>query len=306
MKLKAIENVYSYYFPETRKIIDEITKKFPHDTFLGSIDPGLDKFHLPTIKKYVNNYSDYLPALKYFENAYVTSGASEGIFHILVWIKKKKPDTKIYYLSGEYSGYKKYATEIGLKCEEIDPEKQRIEKLEKGIWFISNPSARDGNIISNNFINKICDLGHEVVFDATYIGLTRKNEFDISHSNIIAVIVSFSKPFGLYYHRIGLTFSRKKIKTLEANIWFKNIFSLMIVDRILSTFRPEYFYNKYSPIQKKIINSLNKEFNLNLKRSDVFLLAYLDSGNIEKLERFRRGKKYRLCLTPYFLEKVTG
>ncbi len=295
--LKATRTVYCYYFPEIREIIDKITKKFPHEIFLQSIEPGLDNFHTPVINKFIEYHKSQTPDLKDFENRYYTSGASEGIFHILVKIKTENPRAIIYVLKGEYEGYREYGSRIGLKIVAVE-KNQDFSKLEPGIFFISNPSARDGNIIPNYVINEICKI-HKVVFDGTYIGLTKNNLFDLKNKNILAVIFSMSKPFGLYYYRIGFVFSREKIKTLEANIWFKNILSLIIADNILDTIKPQYLYNKYKPLQKEIIAEINKRENLNLKPSDAILLAYSDKA--ESLEKFKREDFYRLCLTPYFL-----
>jgi len=297
--MKATRTVYCYYFPEVRKIINEATAKFPHETFLKSISPGLDDFHKPVMQKFMNFHSKQLSLLNEFPNQYFTCGASEAIFHLLVQIKAKNPGLKVYTLKGEYEGYKEYASRIGIKITEVE-ENSDFSKLEKGIWFISNPSARNGNIIPNEFISKICKF-HKVILDATYVGLTKEFSFDLSNKNIIAVISSLSKPFGLYYYRIGFAFSRKPIETLEANIWFKNILSLIIADKIFDTLRPQQLYLKYRPMQEKIIAQINKEDALDLKPSDVFLLANTKTRK-ETIEKFKRRDNYRLCLTPYFLE----
>ncbi|MDD5192554.1 MAG: aminotransferase class I/II-fold pyridoxal phosphate-dependent enzyme [Candidatus Nanoarchaeia archaeon] len=296
-KLKATRTVYCYYFPEIRKVIDEVVKNYPHKVFLSSITPGLDDFHFPVIGKFIRYNEKQLPSLKDFKYRYFTAGASEGIFHLLVKLKTKNPEAPIYTLKGEYEGYKEYAKEMGIKIIEVN-ENEEFSKLNPGIFFISNPSSRNGNIIKNEFINEICKY-HKVVYDTSYAGLTRDNKFDLSNQNIIAVVTSMSKPFGLYYYRIGFTFSREPIETLEANIWFKNIFSLVVADRILDEIRPQQLYNKYKPLQDKIIKELNKKHNLNLKASDVILLANTD----KHIEQFMRDKFCRLCLTPYFLEE---
>ena len=50
---KAITTVYSYYMPEVRELITDLTREYPHDVFLRSISPGLDDFHHPVIDKLV-------------------------------------------------------------------------------------------------------------------------------------------------------------------------------------------------------------------------------------------------------------
>ncbi|MCK4650059.1 aminotransferase class I/II-fold pyridoxal phosphate-dependent enzyme [Candidatus Pacearchaeota archaeon] len=296
-KLNAIRGVYCYYFPEVRKVIDEVSEKFPHDVFLSSIDPGLDDFDKPIIKKFVKYYAADVPALKDFKYSYSTDGSRQGIFHLLAEIKTKNPDVVVYVLDGEYEGYSEYATRLNIKIVEVD-EDEDFTKLKPGYFFISNPSGRDGNIIKNEVVEKICET-HKVIYDLAYLGMTRHYAIDVSHPNVVAVVASMSKPFGMYYLRSGFTFTRKPLKTLIANKWFKNIFSLVVTDRILDRIKPGQLYKKYRPIQEKIIKEINEKHDLNLKVSDVFLLANTD----DKIEEFMRGDKFcRLCLTPYLLE----
>lgn len=296
-KIKATRTVYCYYFPEIRKIIDGVVKDYPHKIFLSSITPGLNNFHLPIIEKFVQYHKKLVPGLNGFPFKYFTDGSRQGIFHLLVELKCKEPDTQIYVLKGEYEGYKEYAVRIGTKIQEVE-ENEDFSKLEPGIFFISNPSGRDGNIIPNEFIKNICKY-HRVVYDIAYVGLTREYAFDVSYPNIIAVMASMSKPFGMYYYRAGFAFTKEPLETLIANKWFKNIFSLVITKKILDKIKPQQFYKKYRPIQEKIINNLNKRHNLNLKASDVILLA----NTWKRVEPFMRDKFCRLCLTPYFLEE---
>ena len=298
--MKATRTVYCYYFPEIRKIINEVVRNYPHDIYLQSIEPGLDNFHLPIIDKFIEFNKNTVPGLKNFEYKYFTEGSRQGIFHLLVKIRNEESETPVYVLKGEYEGYKEYGVRIGLEIIEID-ENEDFSTLKKGIWFISNPSGRDGNIIENDFINRICER-HRVIYDLAYVGLTKEYKFDVTHPNIIAVVGSMSKPFGLYYYRAGFTFTKKPLETLIANKWFKNIFSLIITDRILTKIKPQELYEKYKPIQKKIVKKLNAKHNLNLKNSDVLLLAYSD----KKIEGFERDKFTRICLTPYLLEEKNG
>lgn len=310
-RLKAIRSVYAYYFPEIRKLIDELTKKFPHEVFLKSIEPGLDNFHFPIIRRYLKFNQSLVPYLKDFRFRYVTNGSNEAIFHLLVALAVAKQKKPLYIFKGEYEGYQGYAQNLGIKVKVVDSEKIDPASLKKGFWFISNPSARNGKIIPNKVILGICRAGHEVVLDLTYIGLTRSYQFEVNHPNILAVITSLSKPFGLFYYRIGFAFARDKIATLEPNIWFKNIFSLLIADKILSSFKPQYFYRKYRPIQQKIIREIKSQTGIEIKPSDVVILGYLGRKNtqklgksqIEEIERFQRGDFYRFCLTPYFLKE---
>lgn len=241
-RIKATRTVYCYYFPEIRKIINEIVKNYPHKIFLSSITPGLDNFHFPIIEKFIKYNQKIVPGLKKFPFKYFTDGSRQGIFHFLVELKCKEPNTPIYVLKGEYEGYKEYAVRIGMKIQETE-ENEDFSKLRPGIFFISNPSGRDGNIIPNEFIEKIC-MHHRVVYDIAYAGLTKKHVFNVNYPNVIAVVASMSKPFGMYYYRAGFAFTKEPLETLIANKWFKNIFSLVITDRVLDKIKPQQLYEK--------------------------------------------------------------
>lgn len=310
--LKAITTVYSYYFPEVRQAISELTRNYPHEVFLQSIKPGLDDFHVPVIDSYIDSCAGVVPDLKGFSFRYPTAGAEEGIREVLTLLQQKGVKT-IYVLKGDYEGYKSVAETRCITTREIGPEIDPVD-LEPGYWFLSNPSARNGNVIVNGFIERICEAGHKVFYDLTYLGLTERYVFDVSHPNVFAATVSFSKPYGLFYYRVGFTFSREEVPSLYGNKWFKNIYALLIAERLIREKTIEEIFRKYKPIQKKIIESINREYGLGIKPSDALLLGYLPVAETEKLtpdqlemiSRFRRGDFYRFCLTPYFeeLEKV--
>ncbi len=305
-KIKAISSVYAYYYPEVRKEVEKVVKNFSQDLLLKSIFPGLDNFHDSFIEKYVKYSHKYQEGLSDFSNKYFVNGSSEAIFHLLVDSIFHNGNKPIYVFRGEYEGYKEYAKNMGGEVIEVDFNSD-IKKLPLGRWFISNPSAIDGNIIENSYIYSIANLGHEIVLDASYLGSTREYQFDLTHPNIIAVLVSLSKPFGLFYYRIGIAFTRKQMPTLYPNKWFKNILSITTGEALLDKFGIGHFYKKYLPFQKKAIENLNKEIGVTINPSDILLLANLTDKNIpqnkkELLSKFQRGDNFRFCLTPYFLE----
>jgi len=305
-KIKAISSVYAYFYPEVRKEVDRVVKNFSQDLLLKSIFPGLDNYHDDFINKFISCSKKYQRGLDDFTSKYFVNGSSEAIFHLLVDAIFHNEGKPIYVFKGEYEGYKEYAKNIRGLVTEID-KASNLDKLPLGRWFISNPSAIDGNIIDNKFIDRICDLGHEVVLDISYIGTTREYKFDLTHKNIIAVLASLSKPFGLFYYRIGIAFTRKQMPTLYPNKWFKNILSVTIGEALLNKFGIGHFYKKYQKVQREAIKQLVQEIGVPVHPSDILLLANLQNNNLtknqkEKLIKFLRGDNYRFCLTPYFLE----
>jgi histidinol-phosphate/aromatic aminotransferase/cobyric acid decarboxylase-like protein len=134
--------------------------------------------------------------------------------------------------------------------------------------------------------------------------------FDLSHPNVVAAVISFSKPYGLFYYRIGFNFCREAIPALYANKWFKNVYGLLIAERILDQIDQARLRRKYKAIQADIVERINQAIGLDLSASDAFLLAKLPAASVTRLSpqqqhaihKFRRGDGYRFCLTPYFEE----
>ena len=98
-QLKTMKSVYSYYFPEIRELISEVTKNYPHEEFLKSLTPpGLDDFEKPVVEKLKKFYKEEVVGLDSFGFVYPTAGSSEGIYHLLTRIKTETPEKPIYTL----------------------------------------------------------------------------------------------------------------------------------------------------------------------------------------------------------------
>lgn len=310
--LKCKKAVYSYYFPETRKVVEELTHPYPHELFINTyVEPGLDDYHKPFIAQFVKHSSKRVAGLGNFPYSYFTAGASEGLFHLLAHIAAFEPQTPCYVFRGEYEGYAGYGRNLNLNFVVLEMDEKEVKKVPKGIFFISNPSSMNGSILPDEIINTILEAGHRLVLDLTYIGLVKPHVFHADHPNIIAVVFSMSKPFGVYYHRIGIAFTKEEMLTLEPNKWFKNLFSIKLGMKLLETIKPGYIYKTYRPLQEKVIDFLNKKYKLEILPSDVILLGYMDVKDADKnlkkeqidlIKLYKREHFYRFCLSPYFLE----
>lgn len=300
--MKVLKNAYSYYWPEVREVIDEVVANYPHNVYMRSLSTGLDDFEKPIIEKLIKYREESVPALCDYSFRYSTNGAEEAIRETLVELAKSGVK-EIYVLRGDYEGYEAVAKTRGINTRFVD--ENEVDGLEPGFFYIANPSGRDGNIIENEFIIGLCEAGHKIYCDLSYLGLTKPHVFDVSHPNIQAVFISFSKPFGLFYYRQGFCFSRQEIPGLFGNKWFKNILSLIIADRIMDRIGPSQIYDKYSASKSKILDLVKEEIGVRPNSSDVLFLSTLDDKNLsdnlkEKLANFKRYNKYRLCLSPYF------
>lgn len=328
----GMKAVYSYYFPKTREVVNQVDNVLENKRFYltqtsmeeaaeivaplnlknnlelparadGTID--MDAIHNPVIGEFANAHKDVIVGLKDFAHGYPSSGSSEAIFKYLAELRAKGT-TSIYTLEGEYEGYREYSKILGIDTTEVDLEKTSPEKLKPGIWFISNPSARDGNIIPNKTINDICNAGHNIAMDYSYVGSTKDYRHDATHPNVKVAFFSLSKPYGLFWERIGFAFSREPIESLFANKWFKDVRGLLIATNVMDKIGPSGLHPLYRDTQEKIVSQIAKDENIPLIPSDALLLGYvtekdsreLDARQKDLLEMFKRGKGYRVCITP--------
>ncbi len=312
--VRSIKSVYTYYWPEVRKIIDEEFFKFPHQLLTNWLIPDyMESYHKPIMRRFVECQSKFaVPALDNFSNQYPTHGASEAIWKIMTLLKKRRVKN-IYVINGEYEGFRVAAewNDIVVQDVSLDVDPQM---LEPSWWFISNPSSRDGNILPNDFVNRICEAGHKVFYDLSFVGTTNPHMFDVSHQNIEVVAFSFSKPYGIFSARVGFAFSREPIESLIGNdFWFKPVFGLAMADAIIrrEMSDPLKLVDKYRPLQEKVVARLNSIYDLDLAPSDSILLAHRKTSNelspqqSNLLDKFSRGDGYRVTLTPFYFEQET-
>ena len=330
MKLKAMKAVYCYHFPEVRPLLHEVERALPDEMYrvtapadeiaekmAGLFDPpleipalngcvDLDEIHVPVIERIVAAYAGVAPALSGFEWRYPTSGSSEGLFHLLTHARTQGVEA-INVLEGEYEGYGAQAQNLSMEVHIRQPG----ERCEPGLWFLSNPSARDGNLLPEGLVNDLCEAGHRVVLDLAYVGATAQHVYDVSHPNVIAVALSFSKPYGVFRHRIGgFAFSREPLPTLYGNKWFKDILRLCQALKLAESIGPGGLYERYRPLQERIVTGLEAQFDLGMAPSDALLISHLPQKATERLtdekramlEPYARGAGFRFCLTPYFEE----
>ena len=333
MKLALLKAVYSYYFPEVRRLMTQAEARFTPELYKlstpveslerlstlfdpplsltstdGAID--LDRLHEPLLSRVSQLYSAVLPGLKEYAFRYPTAGSSEGLFHLLSQLKSEGV-ASIYVCRGEYEGFSAYASHHGMQTIEVDIDRVHIPALVPGVWFISAPSARDGSIFRTDTVSQLCNAGHRIVLDLAYLGLTEPFTFDISHENILAIVFSLSKPFGLFRFRVGYLFSRREIPSLYANRWFKDISRHIQGLHVIESLGLTTLYERYRGTQCSIVEALRARFQINWEISDALLITTLSRSACppryrDQFKPYLRGERYRFCLTPYFEQVEHG
>jgi hypothetical protein len=251
---------------------------------------------------------------------YPTAGASEGLRHLIYDFAARGGRT-VHVFRGEYEGYKSLAEAAGLTVEEHDRDNWRYDLIENDrlqaeftgsderMFFISQPSAIDG-MVWQDFNEFVADMAQSsVVADVTYVGAVPEcaltTRIDLDAISIRNIVFSLSKPFGLYYDRVGGIFCRDEDGGLFGNKWFKSLTALMIGTEMMRRFGVFDFPNALAPVQERMIEKVNRTLGLTLRAADVFLLGTSDEGGDDPLRTYlRRAGKLRVCLTPGMAQEI--
>lgn len=320
-----MEEIYSYPFPEVRNVVrkHQLAPEFMINTVLateaetlldvyefepplqlsthenGELD--LDKLHEPVIDRIRSVQSKQLVGLTGFENAYPMPGSSESMFHLIAEWKARGQVTSIAVLEGEYEGYGAYAQSLQVPVNKY----QNLEGLEPKdgeLWFVTNPSARDGNWLDKKVWNEFINTGHQIVYDAAYVGLTEQGTVDVSSPNIRAVLTSPSKLFGVFrYRNTGITYTREPLASLYGSKWFKDVPALLASLSLYENFGENQLPKQYKKVQKTLCQALSQLVGKEVIPSDVLLLGHTKESAGEDYKKYERVKNcVRFGLTKLF------
>jgi histidinol-phosphate/aromatic aminotransferase/cobyric acid decarboxylase-like protein len=250
---------------------------------------------------------------------YPTAGASEPLRHI-IFDHAAKGGTAIHVFEGEYEGYKAMGEAAGLHVIEHKREDfagldgpryygdfRNNQKTE--LFFISQPSAIDGNVW-NDFNEFVATMpANSVIADITYVGAVPetsiKEKFNLNAKSIRNVVFSLSKPFGCYYDRIGGIFSREEDIGLFGNKWFKNLSSLSIGTELMKRHDVFFFPHHYQPEQNLLCRNASKNLGYKFVPSDVFILVTAETDDDSEMANYlRRAGRLRVCVTAGIAECI--
>ena len=246
-----------------------------------------------------------------------TAGASEGIFKLMSeYFGRMRAEGRaptIHIFEGEYEGFPAYADALAIRCvrhdrsawqsapNAIDPD---------GLFWISQPSAIDGHVWPHfeAFARLLAEQRPSVALipDLTYVGsVARPFGLVLDSPNIPAFVISHSKPFGGYYHRVGGVFSRAECPSLFGNKWFKNLLSLAWGTEMMRRHGVFELPAEYRAIQEEACRRAGEVLGIGVVQpADVLLMgtASPETARSDVLRTVLRGSPseqlVRLCLTP--------
>lgn len=260
-----------------------------------------------------------------FPKYYPCNGASEPIRQLIFAAATGEDGylNRIHFFEGEYEGYKAMAEAAGLDVVVHKRHEWHLATLEESddrvmqgdLLFISQPSAIDGMIWREFNIFLAAMPANTVVVDLTYVGAVPRSaiseRFVVNHASVRNVIFSLSKPFGVYYDRIGGVWCREEDLALFGNRWFKNLTSLRLGTELMNAYGVCEIPDRYEWKQRGALEIASAELGFGLDPCDVFILAIADPKEVaitsnEMLAQYlTRAGKLRVCLTPA-MSKMIG
>lgn len=253
---------YSIQMPEITKVIKEAANTYDHNYLIKNRFKLIDQFKQDFLN-WVNSGNLTFSGLDTFPYVYITNGITEFIQEVI-----PEHGLRPISLRDEYPGYM-YKAQICMKSG---------IKLENKIPVISLPFYSTAEIHEET--NKI--IAQDSIIDLAWASNYKlKQNFDLSKSKYIAY--SFSKTFGIQYHRLGIVFSKEPIWSLEVyhNNYYVNLVAVDLVTKLMKNFGANYLYDKY-----------NKEFDLICEKEGLEPTNSLWFGT-------RKGKKIPLFEAVY-------
>jgi len=257
---------------------------------------------------------------------YPTAGGSEALFHVIAAhgnrARVEHFNPEVHVFAGEYEGYKAYAEACGIAVvEHPRTDWQAVGRTlpATALFCLSQPSAIDGNVWphANEFLSLLAAAGEHprVLLDVTYVGsIAEPPSMRIAADgpSVQALAFSLSKPFGVYYDRIGGVLCRKAMPSLFGNQWFKNLTSLQLGQALLECHDVFDLPRRYKSVQHEAAARIGRRLGLTLAPCDVSVLAQAnaEATTDRALAAFLRrpagdhNASLRLCLTPTMAEMI--
>lgn len=310
--------VYALVMPETEDALNSI---------LDRREALLSQYHEPWTRKqdamHVRWFDTWIrwasPVVQFnhhdFAHRYPTAGASEGIYKVMAeWVANSRSDggdPKVHMFHGEYEGFSAFAASLGVPVVRHDRSdwREACDILGDGQFWVSQPSAIDGMVWKDfdDFAHRLARVSPnvELVPDLSYVGaVARDYAVPLDAPNITTFVVSQSKPFGVYYHRIGGVFSKKEIGSLVGNAWFKNLQSLALGVELMERHDVHDLARRYREIQETAARDVGARLGVErLEAADVFVMGVAPAAAVSPATAtLRRGSEaeavVRVCLTP--------
>lgn len=180
----------------------------------------MDLVHEPLIDSIIRSISPGLPGIesKVRAHRYPLHGSAAGIGMLLDHLARTTPDPTVCVLEGDYEGYAAQAGHHGVNIRVVAVDD--AFDSDGNTWFVSTPSGINGAPVDETFLERLCNR-NRVVVDVAYHGLAGPGPTRIP-ATAWAVLWSLSKPYGLFWRRVGLLVCAGEIDGAYGTRWFKD------------------------------------------------------------------------------------
>jgi hypothetical protein len=232
----------------------------------------------------------------------------------MMGLKTNEVMQKVGLIRGDYLGYFGAAVTKGIEVQWADSLQEVGEPEDGVVWFASNPSAINGNLYEPDVWQTFLDAGHKVVVDAAYIDLTvADNTVNVDSENVIAVITSPSKPYGLVLDKYpGVVYTREKHNGLYLQKKFNNVPRLLTIMELQlhEEFAPHKIAELHHPTQFAICEDMSELTGGEVLPSDATLIAHAtgqlheDYDSYRTVNKLERPLDYTFRLTREFARRA--
>jgi len=217
---------YTIQFPEiTEAIMDYYANVYNHDNLIKNRFKIQDRF-IEDFVPWINQGHIKFKGLKDFGYVYITNGVSEAITVCML-----EHNLRPIVNKDDYPGY---------MCQAI-AFKDSLITLRNRTKFLSLPYYNT----ADEHPDTIETLQEKSFIDLAWAGGSGlQKTYDVGKTEYVSF--SFSKMFGIQYHRIGILFSKKPIKTFDMfkKQGYVNLAGIDLIQHLMK-FSPSYFYDKY-------------------------------------------------------------
>ena len=286
----ASGTIYSLVMPESEAALEAVLDRDRAgllDRYREAWTQKQDAMHVEYFDRWIEWAA---PVLAWQESdfpfRYPTAGASEGIFKLMAeYLGRCRAggrNPEIHFFDGDYEGFPAFAASLGMtvvRHPRGDWHEVAAERVPAHAQFwISQPSAIDGMVwphfeVFATALANACPTV-ELIPDLTYVGsVARDYRIALDTPNISAIVMSHSKPFGGYYHRVGGVLSKAERPSLFGNRWFKNLLSLAWGCEMMERHGVHDLPRRYRPVQDEAARRCGEALGIELVAADVNLLA---------------------------------
>jgi hypothetical protein len=256
---------YTIQFPEIKStIVNFYNNIYDHEKLIKNRFEIQDKF-IEDFVPWLNKGHIKFKGLKDFKYVYITNGISESIT-LSMLEHSLRPVVNV----SEYPGYMCQAKEFFKSNISL---KNKTNFLSLPFYNTADEHENTKNILTKNSFIDLAWAGGSGV----------KQIYDLSKVGYVAF--SFSKMYGIQYHRVGILFSKKRIGTFEMykKEAYVNLAGVSLAEQLMH-FEPNYFYDKYRHIADSICEKLN------LKKTKSLWFGMKDNKKVPLLNEWLNEK----------------